>query len=156
LNVPAGAPYDPLTTNFAGVTFDDLSAPKQFFNDGKAYRVNLGLRADFTDNWTWETAAVYSKSDLEQQQANLLYKPNIPLAIAGGYDANGNPVAGGAYSKVYGGYSLAGPLLLQPALDPFARGSALNAASLANVYGTEKINASSELASLDGRVVGSL
>jgi outer membrane receptor for ferrienterochelin and colicin len=156
LTVPAGAPYNPLTTNFTGVTFDDLSAPKQFFNDVKAYRVNFGLRGDITHNWNWDSAVVYSKSDLEQQQANLLYKPNIPLAIAGGYDANGNPVAGGAYSKVYGGYSLAGPLLLQPALDPFARGSALNAASLANLYGTEKINASSELASLDGRVVGSL
>jgi iron complex outermembrane receptor protein len=156
LTVPAGAPYNPLTTNFAGVTFDDLNAPKQFFNDVKAYRVNLGLRGNITDNWKWETAAVYSRSDLEQQQANLLYKPNIPLAIAGGYDAAGNAVAGGAYSKVYGDYSQSGPLILQPALDPFARGGALNAASLAHVYGTELINASSELASLDAQLVGSL
>jgi outer membrane receptor for ferrienterochelin and colicin len=156
LTVPAGAPYNPLTTNFSGVTFDDLDAPKQFFNNVKALRLTAGARGDIVQGWTWETGFVFSQSDLTQRQANLLYKPNIPLAIAGGYDASGNPVAGGSYSKVHSGYSLTGALVLQPALDPFARGSAVNPAALANVYGTEFINARSALTSFDLQVVGTL
>ena len=156
LTVPASSPFNPLTGNFAGVTFDDLQAPKQFFNNVKAIRATAGLRGSITGDWTWETGFVFSQSDLVQRQANLLYKPNIARAIAGGFDAGGNPVAGGAYSEVLGGYSLGGPLVLQPALDPFARGSALNPASVANVYGTEFINARSALTSFDLQVVGTL
>jgi iron complex outermembrane receptor protein len=156
LKVPANSPFNPLTGNFAGVTFDDLQAPKQFFNNVKAIRATAGLRGAIAGDWTWETGFVFSQSDLVQRQANLLYKPNIGRAIAGGFDANGNPVAGGAYSKVLGGYSLTGPSVLQPALDPFARGSALNPASIANLYGTEFINARSALTSWDVQFVGSV
>ncbi len=156
LTVPAGAPYDPLTTSFTGVTFDDLSRTKSFDNKVDAVRATIGLRGDIVESWTWETGFVYSQSELDQRQSNLLYKPNIPLAIAGGFDAAGNPVAGGAYSSVYSRYSLTGPRVIQPALDPFARGAAVNEAALANVYGTEAIRAKSELTSLDGRVTGSV
>jgi outer membrane receptor protein involved in Fe transport len=156
LTVPANAPSNPLTGNFGGVTFDDLGAPKQFFNNVKAVRLTAGARGDIVHGWTWETGFVFSQSDLVQDQANLLYKPNIPLAIAGGYDANGNAVVGGAYSKVHSGFSLTGPLVLQAALDPFARAGALNPASLANLYGTEFINARSALTSFDLQVVGTL
>jgi iron complex outermembrane recepter protein len=156
LTVPANAPSNPLTGSFGGVTFDDLDAPKQFFNNVKAIRLTAGARGDIVHDWTWETGFVFSQSDLVQKQANLLYKPNIPLSIAGGFDANGNPVVGGAYSKVHGGFSLSGPLVLQPALDPFARGPAVNAASLTNIYGTEFINARSALTSFDLQVVGTL
>jgi len=156
LTVPAGAPYNPLATNFTGVTFDDLSRTKDFDNKVDSIRATIGLRGDIVKSWTWETGFVYSQSELRQRQSNLLYKPNIPLAIAGGFDAAGNPVAGGAYSSVYSGYSLSGPRVIQPALDPFARGAALNQAALANLYGTEAIGAKSELTSLDGRVTGSV
>src|SRR6202790_3605899 len=156
LTVPAGAPYNPLTTNFAGVTFDDLGRTKDFDNKVDAIRATIGLRGDIVESWTWETGFVYSQSELKQRQSNLLYKPNIPLAIAGGFDAAGNPVAGGAYSSVYSGYSLTGPKVIQPVLDPFARGAALNEAALANLYGSEAIKAKSELVSLDGRVTGSV
>ena len=156
LTVPAGSPYNPLTGNFPGVTFDDLQAPKQFFNNVKAIRATAGLRGSIAGDWTWETGFVYSQSDLVQRQTNLLYKPNIARAIAGGFDASGNPVAGGAYSQVLGGYSLNGPFIVQPALNPFARGSAVNPASLANVYGTEFINARSALTSVDLQIVGTV
>jgi iron complex outermembrane receptor protein len=156
LTVPAGAPYNPLTTDFTGVTFDDLSRTKDFDNKVDAIRATIGLRGDIVKSWTWETGFVYSQSELQQRQSNLLYKPNIPLAIAGGFDAAGNPVAGGAYSSVYSGYSLTGPRVIQPALDPFARGAAVNQAALANLYGTEAIQAKSELTSLDGHVTGSV
>src|SRR5256886_15934273 len=90
----------------------------------------------------------------QQTVANVFYKPTLPLAIAGGYDANGNAVAGGAYSRVYGGFSTSNPLVLQPALDPFARTAGVNPASIANLYGTEQINATSRLASWDGKPFG--
>src|ERR1700730_15969949 len=99
LTVHPNAPHNPLTTNFSGVTFDDLALPKQFFNNTKAIRATVGARGGLGRDWTWETGFVFSQSDLAQRQAHLLYKPNIARAIAGGFDANGNPVAGGAYSQ---------------------------------------------------------
>jgi iron complex outermembrane receptor protein len=46
-------------------------------------------------------------------------------------------------------------LVLQPALDPFAR-SGLNPASLANVYGTEVAHTAASLGGVDAKVVGKL
>jgi len=153
ISVPAGAAFNPLTTAFGGVTFADLGKPKQFFNTTDAVWTDVGLRGKLWEGWHWETAADYSLSNLRQLQENLLFKPNVALGIAGGFDANGNPVPGGAYSRVHGNTSLSGPLITVPALDPFAR-SGLNAATLANVYGTEVINARSQLLSWDGKIDG--
>lgn len=154
--VPAGAPFDPLTTSFAGVTFADLNDPRHINDKTDAARATLGLRGKVWNHWQWETGLVYSESDLQQNVGNLIYKPNLPRAIAGGYDANGNPVAGGAYSQVYTCCSTSNAVVLQPALDPFARTAGLNPASLANLYGTEVINAVSQLTSWDGKLAGSL
>ena len=156
LTVPAGAPFNPLTTNFTGVTFNDLSSPHDFYDTTTAERLTVGLRGEITAGWTWESAVVYSESDLKQNQTNLIYKPNMALAIAGGYNAAGQPVAGGLYSKVYSGYSSTGALVLQPALDPFATTAGIVPGSLANLYGTELINAVSQLESWDGKIVGRL
>ena len=160
LKVPVDAPYNPLTTSFPpttsspGVTFSYLPAPHDFYDTTTAARITAGLRGEITHAWTWETALVYSESDLRQDQTNLLYKPNLALSIAGGYNAAGQPVLGGPFSQVYGGHSLSGPLVLQPALDPFATAGGLNPGSLANLYGTEVINAVSQLESWDGKIVG--
>ena len=156
LTVPAGAPFNPLTTNFSGVNYANWAQPKQFHNDADATRVTLGLRGELGgDHWGWEAAYVHSENTLQQQQSNLIYKTNLPLAIAGGFDANGNAVAGGAYSKVYGGFSKSNALVLQPALDPLAR-SGVNQAALANVFGTETIDTSSHLNSFDASVHGNI
>ena len=154
ITVPADAPFNPLTTPFGGVTFDDLSAPHQFYDTVTAERITAGLRGEITPEWTWESALVYSESDLQQNQTNLIFKPNLALAIAGGFNAAGAPVLGGNYSMVHKGYSITGPLSLQPALDPFATADGTNPGSLANLYGTEVINAVSQLASWDGKLVG--
>jgi outer membrane receptor protein involved in Fe transport len=154
ITVPVNAPYNPLTTSFTNVTFNYLPAPHLFFDTTTATRLTGGLRGEITHNWTWETALVYSESDLKQRQANLIFKPNLALAIAGGFGANGAPVTGGPDSQVHGGYSTSGPLVLQPALDPFARTAGVNPAALANLYGTETINAVSQLESWDGKIVG--
>jgi outer membrane receptor protein involved in Fe transport len=154
LKVPVDAAYNPLTTVFPSVTFSYLPNPHDFYDTTTASRISAGLRGEITRAWTWETALVYSESDLRQDQTNLIYKPNLATGIAGGYNAAGQPVLGGPFSQVYGGYSLSGPLVLQPALDPFATASGLNPGSLANLYGTEVIHAVSQLESWDGKIVG--
>ncbi|MDE2349836.1 MAG: TonB-dependent receptor plug domain-containing protein [Gammaproteobacteria bacterium] len=155
LTVPAGSPYNPLTTAASGVTFADSALPKGVFDTTDAYRFTTGLKGHLARGWSWQTSVDYSESKLTEHDTNLLYKPNVAAAVAGGYDSSGNPVAGGAYSKVYGGYSINNPLVLQPALDPFAVGG-LSSAALANLYGTEVLNADSKLYSWDAHTVGSL
>ncbi len=151
------APFNPIAANLPGIVFSDLYKPHQFLNDVLATRVTAGLRGQINHDWNWETGLVFSQSDLEQKQTNLIFKPNMALAIAGGYDAQGNAVTGGAYSQVYGGFSKAGTAgVLQPALDPFARSAGLNPAALANLYGTEVLDATSRLVSFDAKLVGTL
>src|SRR6185437_2767650 len=140
LTAPAGSPYDPLTTSATGVSFADPALPKGVFDTTDAYRVTAGLKGKLWADWTWQSTVDYSESKLTENDTNLLFKPNLAPAIAGGYDANGNAVAGGAYSKVYGGYSVNNALVLQPALNPFAV-SGLSATVLGNLYGTEALNA---------------
>ena len=155
VTVPAGSPYDPLTTAATGVSFADAARPKGVYDTTDAFRLTAGLKGRLTAGWTWQSSLDYSESKLIEDDTNLLFKPNVPLAIAGGYDANGNPVAGGGYSQVYGGLSIASPLVLQPALDPFAVGGN-SAAALANLYGTEQLHADSKLYSWDAHAVGSV
>jgi iron complex outermembrane recepter protein len=156
LTVPAGAPYNPLNGNFAGVTFDYLPNAKRFENTTDASRAVLGLRGDLGKNWDWETAVDFSQSDFEQNILNVIFKPNLLSAIAGGYDSSGNPVAGGAYSAVSGNLLPGGPRVIQPALDPFALAAGIDPATLANLYGTENIKARSRLVSWDAKVAGTL
>jgi iron complex outermembrane receptor protein len=155
VTVPAGSPYDPLTSAFPAVQFGDTALPHGFHDDADGTRATAGLRGKAW-GWNWETAAVYSQSLLTQDQSNLIYKPNLARAIAGGYNASGQPVAGGAYSLVYPGFSTNNALVLQPAVDPFARPGAVVPGSLASLYGTETIIAGSRLASVDAKVTGSL
>ena len=155
LTVPAGAPYNPLNTAATGVTFADMSRPKQVFDTTDAYRFSFGLKGKLPGSWTWHTSVDYSESKLRERDTNLIFTPNLARAVAGGYDASGNAVAGGAYSKVYGGYSINNPLVLQPALNPFAV-TGNSSAALANVFGTEVLNGDSKLYSWDAHVVGNL
>ncbi|HUW52453.1 MAG TPA: TonB-dependent receptor plug domain-containing protein [Rhodanobacter sp.] len=155
LTVPAGSPYDPLTTDATGVTFADMSRPKQVFDTTDAYRFSFGLTGDLPGSWTWHTSVDYSESKLRERDTNLIFTPNLARAVAGGYDASGNAVAGGAYSKVYGGLSINNPLVLQPALNPFAV-TGNSAAALANVFGTEVLTGDSKLYSWDAHAVGNL
>lgn len=155
LTVPAGSPYDPLTTNATGVTFADSALPKGVFDTTEAYRVTAGLKGKLAAGWTWQSTVDYSESKLTEDDTNLLYKPNLALAVAGGYNSSGGPVAGGGYSQVYPGYSINSAKVLQPALNPFAV-SGLTAAELANLYGTEMLHGDSKLYSWDAHAVGTL
>lgn len=151
--VPAGAPYNPLKTAFPQVAFSDLSAPRHVAFVSAGRRVMGGLRGQITEHWNWEAAAVYDENKIEQKQLNVIYGPNFTRAVAGGYDAQGNPVPGGDYSRVLTGYSESSTdFVLQPALDPFSRDP--NPAALANVLGTELLNTKSVLETADIKLVG--
>lgn len=153
LNVPAGTPYNPLTTTATGVTFADAALPKGVFDTTDASRVSAGLKGKLWGGWLWQSSVDYSESKLIENDTNLIYKPNVALAAAGGYDASGNPTPGGAYSKVYPGYSINNAPAVQPALDPFAVGG-FATGSLANLFGTEILHGDSKLYSWDGHVEG--
>jgi iron complex outermembrane receptor protein len=155
VSVPAGAPFNPLTAAFPGVVFGDLNEPLRFHNHALGDRVTAGFKGIPLEHWSWEAAMTYDRNDLIQQLKGLPYLPNLTRAIAGGYDANGNPVAGGGYSRVLSGFSETGTnYVIQPALDPFARTPAINPASLSNVIGTEVIHSASSLLSYDAKIVG--
>jgi len=156
VTVPANSPYNPLTTPFAGVQFGNTSLQHEFIDEAHAIRVTAGLRGLLGAEWNWETGAVFSQNLLVQHQTNLIYKPNLARAIAGGYDASGTAVAGGAYSLLAPSYNENLPFVLQPAVDPFARAGGVIPGSLTNLYGTETIHAASRLASWDAKVAGSL
>lgn len=153
VTVPAGAPYNPLTTSASGVTFADQNLVKGVYDTTDAYRASAGLRGELGASWTWQSSIVYSQSKLTENDTNLLFGPNIGPAIAGGFDSAGNPVAGGGYSMVYGDYSRNNPMVLQPALNPFAR-TGNSPAALANIFGTEVLNGDSKLYSWDAHAVG--
>ena len=155
ITVPANSPFNPLTTAFPNVNFGDPAHGNTYDTDTSAVRFTVGANGKFGDGWTWEAAYVHSQSDLGIDIGGLIYGPNLALAAAGGYDASGNAVAGGAYSKVWANFT-EDSMVLQPALNPFATGSAINQASLNNVFGTEHLTASTQLDSFDAKLTGKL
>ena len=157
VTLPQGAPFNPVAGTLGGVTFGSAADPKRYYNHNKSYRVTAGFKGflEFLGpSWRYEVAYVHSQNTLDQRQQNVIYTPNVALAIAGGYDSAGNPVAGGAYSKVHSGPSLSAPLVVVPALDPLS--SSPNRTTLATLFGTEYIHATSKLDSFDGQLSGDL
>ena len=175
--IAAGTPYNPTIASLSP-SFRYVSAPRRYSNDATLLRFTAGLKGEITPIWNWEAAYTYSNNKLTTQITNVLYTPNLDLAVLGGYDKNGNVLAGGRYSRVYANYAApavpaiynttalaAGWLaaqrttsntVLQPALDPFARSTGIDPASLANVLGTSHADFTSGLQSLDLVVRGSL
>ena len=152
VTVPAGAPYNPVNAAVPGVVAGTIDTRVHTLNHSTGDRVAFGFRGEFNDNWNWEAGYTYSLNRLRQRLVNVVYVPNFLPAITGGFDASGNAVAGGKFSKVTSLTS--GATVVQPALDPFARGG-LDPAAFANVYGTELIKVQSRLTGYDGKVVGS-
>jgi iron complex outermembrane receptor protein len=147
--VPDNSPYNPINGNVSSVAFRYLPAPRQYTTTADQLRFTVGLKGEISSDWNWETAYVNSNSRLVSRIKNVLYGPNLSRAVAGGYDASGNAVSGGAYSLVRANYNEAGDLVLQAALDPFARPAGINSSALANVLGTSRADFESTLDSAD-------
>ncbi|MFT3868234.1 MAG: TonB-dependent receptor [Nibricoccus sp.] len=164
-------PYNPINASVPGVNFRYIPAPRIYRMLTHEATVTAGLKGILSPDWNWELAYSRSQNRILARTANVLYSPNLDLAVRGGYDANGNVLSGGGYSRVYKDFSA--PALptnvttaaqiqafyaaqrttdntvLQPALDPFARPEAINPAALANVLGTARADLKSGLDSVD-------
>lgn len=154
--IPNGSPYNPIKAAVSGVVMQSPATPSFFTFDGRTNRAAYGFRGQLNADWNWEAAGVYSDSKLDMQVHNVPFAPNLNASIAGGYDASGNPMAGGKYSRVVTipSYLTGSPqYVIQPALDPFAR-NGRDPASLANVYGTQFFQLDSKLPSYDAKIVG--
>lgn len=157
VTLPQGSPYNPIAGALAGVTFGSTANPKQYYNHSESMRLTGGLKGHLPflgSSWRYEAAYVHSENTLDQLQKNVIYTPNVALAIAGGYNAAGVATPGGAYSKVYSAFSPSSPMIIVPALDPLARTA--NPATLGTLFGTERLRASSKLDSFDGKITGNL
>lgn len=177
LVVPAGTPFNPLTVEISPISARFVQNPRVFTNDADFVRGTIGARGKIGENWNWETAYVRNRSEVTVLTKNVLFAPNLDVAVAGGYDAQGNPTPGGAYSRVFKDY-VAPPLpanitsltsaaarafyasaitpsnsVLQPALDILATGN-WNPASLENIFGTSRGFFQSELEAFDVKLNG--
>jgi iron complex outermembrane receptor protein len=153
VTVPAGAPYNPTTGAVTGVVAGTLDTRVKTSNHSRGDRLTLGLRGELNPNWNWEAGYTYSDNKISQRLAHVVFVPNFLAAINGGFDSAGNTLAGGKFSKVTS--LTTGAIVVQPALDPFAR-AGLDPSALANVYDTELIKAHSRLTSFDAKLVGSI
>jgi len=156
VSMPQNSPFNPIAGTLSGITFGSPDLPKQYFNHAKFFRIVPGIRGHLPfigPTWDYEIAYDHSYNTLEQLQKNVIYTPNVSRAIAGGFDAAGNPLVGGAFSKVFSGFSLTSPLVVVPALDPLSRTP--NPTTLSYLFGTERLHATSKLDSFDGKITGS-
>ncbi len=154
---PAGSAYDPVTAATTAV-FGSTANPRQFITTENADRFTLGLRGKLESlgNLNWETAYTHSENTIHETIANVIFNPNLPLAVAGGYNAAGVPTAGGAYSMVHSGFSATGPLVLQPALNPFATAAGVTPGALNNVLTNENLTTKAHLDTWDAKVAGTI
>ena len=168
--VPVNSPYNPTRSSlFAAFRF--VPNPRQFVNQGELHRIVGGVRGKFLDRFNYEVGYNYGANKLTNQVRNVLYAPNLQLALAGGYDANGNPATGGRFARVFTNFGAPPDTttlaqwqaaitpansVLQPALDVFARPAGVDPASLANVFGASSLQFDSVLKTIDGTVAGNI
>lgn len=169
VTVPASSPINPFTAATT-VNFGDSLAPVTYTNSEQSFRGTIGLKGklDALGHGTdWEIAYTHSENELDETVANILYRPNVAklggsaaipnasAAAAGGYNSSCVATAGGGFSRVLSaadGISF----VCQPVLNPFAVGSALSPASLANVLTNESFHGKSVLDSADAKLSGNL
>ena len=147
--IPAGSPFNPFNgtvsaANSSLVTVNNrfVNVPRVFRNDNDFYRVVAGLKGEIIPNYNYEVAFNSSRDENTTKNPGLILLSNLNAAIAGGYDAAGNPLAGGPFSIVNGN--------VQPALDFFARNPA--AGSTNGISGDNIRYLVSKFSGVDGKV----
>ncbi len=159
LSIPANSPFNPTRVALGGpsglAAFRYLPRPRVFNNDSELKRLTGGVRGKIGDRFTWEAAYVINDSETIQRVHNVIYRPNIDRAIAGGFNAQGVPTVGGAFSRVVTGFSESSTTFaITPALDAMARPAGVDPASLTHVFGTSQSDLASKLAAFDAKVSG--
>ena len=158
VTAPAGSPFDPLTTA-TKVVFGSTTHPATYSTRGESVRGTIGVKGRFDafgEGFNWSLAYTHSENTVDQTIGNVIFNPNLPLAVAGGYDSTGVATPGGVYSLVHSGFSPTGALILQPALNPFAISAGVNPLALQNVLTNEDIHAQSKLDTVDASITGSV
>ena len=145
--IPATAPYNPFGQDISagvGPTVANrfISNPRVFRQDTFFYRIVAGLKGEIIPRYNYEVAFNNSEDNVVFKNFNLINGAQLNQAIAGGYDAAGNAVTGGAYSLVNGN--------LQPALNFFSRTP--SAASLVGVFGTDNRDLETKFSGVDGKI----
>ncbi len=147
--IPAGSPYNPFNGTINGanagqVTVNNrfVNVPRVFRNDNDFYRIVAGLKGEIIPNYNYEVAFNSSRDENSTKNPGLIILSNLNQAIAGGFNAAGAPVAGGAFSMVNGN--------LQPALDFFARNPA--AGSTNGISGDNIRYLESKFSGVDGKI----
>ncbi len=155
VTVPVGAPVNPFTAA-TSTTFGSTTNPATYSTREDSIRGTLGLKgkvAALGRAGGWEVAYTHSENTIDQTIANIIYRNNLLPAVSGGFNASCVATAGGTFSRVT---SLTdGSSICQPALDPFARSSAVLPAALANVLTNEFIHGRSAIDMVDGKITGS-
>ncbi len=95
---PAGPVYNPFDTqidNNSNVFVSNRyqTNPRITDNENNFYRFLGGIRSQITPDWTFETAAYYSKYDISYVNSNLVSLEQLNKMIAGtAIDGNGTPI----------------------------------------------------------------
>jgi iron complex outermembrane receptor protein len=168
--VPVNAPYNP-TRSSLFAAFRYTPDVRRAENSAQLRRFVGGFRGKIGDRLQWEAGYNYNTNRLDNSLSGQYYSPNLQLALAGGYDANGNPLVGGRYARIFRNYS-APPntttlaqwqaaitpanSIVQPAIDLLARPEGLAPSVFDNIRGATANIFEAGLIQLDARVSGSL
>ncbi len=161
--LPIGAPFNPFfnagDTPIVGTTpilanNRFTAAPRVFRNDANFYRIVAGFKGEIVKNYNYEIALNTSREQITTQNPGLIVASDLNAAIAGGFDAAGNPVpatfnANGSVATPAGPFSVVRGNL-QPALDFFARNNP--AAALQNFTANDIRFAESKFQGVDGKI----
>ncbi|MBL9201817.1 MAG: TonB-dependent receptor [Opitutaceae bacterium] len=168
--VPVNAPFNP-TRSALFAAFRYTPDVRRADNSAQLRRIVGGFRGKLGDRLQWEAGYNHNTNRLENSLGGQYYSPNLQLALAGGYDANGNPQVGGRFARIFRNYG-APPntttlaqwqaaitpanSLVQPAIDLLARPEGLNPAVFDNIRGATANVFKAGLTQVDARVSGAL
>ena len=168
--VPVNAPYNP-TRSALFAAFRYTPDVRRAENSALLRRFVGGFRGKLGERLRWEAGYNLNTNRLENSLGGQYYAPNLQLALAGGYDANGNPQVGGRYARIFRSYN-APPntttlaqwqaaltpanSIVQPAIDLLARPEGLNPSVFDNIRGATANLFTAGLKQIDARVSGSL
>jgi iron complex outermembrane recepter protein len=168
--VPVNAPFNP-TRSSLFAAFRNTPDVRRAENSARLRRFVGGFRGRIGERFQWEVGFNTNTNRLENSMSGQYYSPNLQLALAGGYDANGNPQVGGRFARVFRNYS-APPgtttlaqwqaaitpanSIVQPAIDLFARPEGISPAVFDNIRGSTANVFQAGLTQVDARVSGSL
>ncbi len=168
--VPVNAPYNP-TRSALFAAFRYTPDVRRADNSAQLRRFVGGFRGKIGDRFQWEAGYNTNTNRLENSLGGQYYSPNLQLALAGGYDSNGNPQVGGRYARIFRNYNAPANTttlaqwqaaitpansIVQPAIDLLARPEGISPAVFDNIRGSTANIFEAGLTQFDARVSGSL